>query len=284
MQMQPQPPSTNGNHPAPRTPRGAVVVRAPVGGIQSPTLFPAPLPAGGTDDLLFTFGRGAFLGFPLGRVITFVVILLALTLALRRFPGGGWVASALLAALAIVVLARTLAARRGFVRFFAEAGDGEVAAEALPGRDKLPIYLWGNLEVQGRVRSFAALPGFYRTFATREHALIGQVVSNPRLGVAKLADVDAGLWYAFCTPEQVLSLRSGRVGWGRATYAAIALERRTARTQASGRTQYAVETLYLAAHEPETIQRILADLAVECKTANAPARGKAGSRDGTSSV
>ncbi len=268
--MQLQPPSSNGTHAAPHIERGAVVVPGPTP-VQSqpqrpPTRFPEPLPGGGGDDFLYTLARGAFFGFPLKRVVPIVVVFIAVAWLLRPLPGGIGVAGVLLAALALLTLVRALAARRHYVRFaegpLAHAGAAITPASLHPN-DKVPIYLWGELEVQGRVRSFAALPGFYRTFATREHALIGLVVSVQRLGLARLPDMDAGLWYAFCTPEQIVSLRTGTVLWGKGRYPAIALARHTAPPQSKGRTQQRVEMLYIGTREAATLQRIWADLVVE---------------------
>ena len=261
--MQVLPPSGNGKHPAPRSARGAVVLRGAPPPERPATRFPDPLPGGGGwDGLLFTLGRGTIFGFTLMRVLGFVVVLTAVTWALRPLWGGGWVALALLGGLGIVALARMAAARRNFVRFDEEDGTAPTAAP-LGVPEKLPIYLWGNLEVQGRVRSFAALPSFYRTFATREHALIGLVQAPSRMGVSRLPDLDAGLWYAFCRPEQMIALRSGSAAWGTKRYPALALTYSAARALPNGRAQQSVETIYIAAREEETVRRLWSDLAVE---------------------
>ncbi len=264
--MQMQPPSTNGTHPAPRAERGAVAIQprpAARPAQQAVTRFPAALPGGGLSQWLFTMGRGTFLGFPLLRVLTFVLVFVALTWLLRWLPGSPWVAIALLAAPIVVALAHTAAARRSFVGFTPDVDAVAVVAEPLAAAEKLPVYLWGRLEVQERVRSFVALPGFYRTFATREHACIGLAISKSKLGVAALSDLDAGLWYAFCTPTQLISVRTGSVTWGRMRYPALALAYHVQRAHASGRTQKGVETLYIATADDATRKRILADLTVE---------------------
>jgi hypothetical protein len=280
--LHPTPPSTNGKHPAPRSERGAVVHSSPR--VPQPTRFPPALPGGGVDWLLFTLGRGTFLGFPLLRVIVFVVIFVAVLFMLRPQAGGWWAAALLLLMLALVALARMAAARRNFVHFREDAagvrepGDGVVPAAPLPVEEKLPVYLWGNLDVHEKVRRFAALPAFYRTFATREHALIGHVVSMSKLGVAALPDLDAGLWYAFCRPEQLFDVRAGTVRWGQADWPALALIYRTERARPGGRKQSTLETLFVAARDGETVQRVLADLNVERRDTHAAERTAAVTR------
>jgi hypothetical protein len=55
-------------------------------------------------------------------------------------------------------------------------------------RDKrAALYITGALSVEAKVRSFTALPGFYRSFATREHVLIGRVQPRRIAALCNLA-------------------------------------------------------------------------------------------------
>ncbi len=281
--MKIEPPSTNGSQTAPGNMHGAVVL--PVRpAARAVTVFPEALPAGGPNAWLFLLGRGAFLGIALQRVVIFIVGILAIGLVLLRVPGGGWPALFLLGALGIVLIARSFAARSNYVHFVADVARAPfVEAAPLPTREKLPVYIWGRLEVEGKVGRFAALPGFYRTFASREHAIIGLAASRSWLGISTLIDLEEGLWYAFCAPEDLQEVCTGSIRWGGVRYSALALQRCTARTNANGRIKKRIETLYLATSDSSTRDRILADLAVDGAWAGTPDNQRTNSTRVTSS-
>ncbi len=262
------PPSTNGYHPAPpATPSGAVLSpgAAPSASARRPTVFPPDLERFSPALLLYLLGRGQLGGLTLLRWLWTVGLLLALVWLTGLLPGGLWVSAALLLALLAVTAARILLARRHFVRFVPLPAPA-VEPIVLPPPEKLPIHVTGPLEVNGRVRPFTWLPGFYRTFATREHALLCQCRERRVLALGAWPEAETGLWYGFFRPERIRSLQWGQVTIGAIKRPGLAVEHlpETSPNPAPGlRKRRTVETLYIACADEATARRILADLSVE---------------------
>ena len=63
------------------------------------------------------------------------------------------------------------------------------------------MYVTGGLTVEGSEQRFTFVPGFYKTFATREHALLCQVRPAARVGVLRWPEAEVGMWYAFFQPN-----------------------------------------------------------------------------------
>ncbi len=128
-------------------------------------------------------------------------------------PVAGWRAPALAITLLLVAgpwLYGRWAARHDYVIF-----DGEPAAapggEPLMPAEKLPIRATGWFEVEGKSHFFASLPAYWRTFATREHAVMALVHPGRFLAIGHIPDRDVGLWYMFFCPESILELAPGRL-------------------------------------------------------------------------
>ena len=157
------------------------------------------------------------------------------------------------------------ARRQGYVQFTPLPAP-PVAPKPLPPNAKLPVYISGLLAVDTKARPFAGLPGFYRTFATREHVLIGQVRAR-RFGVAAWPPEEEGLWYAFFAAGHVHALRTGTVAFDRRSLPGFALDY-TPPPGHDGKQRRKPQrrTVYVAFPQPEDFQAALADLAVEPPT------------------
>lgn len=241
---------------------------APQGSHPPPTRFPPELHGVGSGGLLYTLGRAQIIAFPPATWIVAAGVAAALLLALQ--PGmWPWIGAALLVAALVLRLLVWRVVRSGGVRFVPSAdadllgGAGEPLA--LPAQSKLPVYVSGCLEVGNRVQRFALLPGFYRTFATREHALLCLRQGGKRLLVAEWPDAEVGLWYAFFKPQQLRALQVGTLHHGRLALTALALEVDATPTRGRVRRR-AVETLYLAG-EAADLARIARDLTLDAAVA-----------------
>lgn len=210
--------------------------------------------------MLYWLERGQVAGVSLLRWLWIGGLLLVLLLPLM-IPGGLWASGAIGIALAVLSIAHRLGSRHAFVRFDAETMP-VVRPEPLPAAEKLPVHATGPLEVDGRVRTFVWLPGFYRTFATREHALLCQCREQRVLGIGHWREAETGLWYGFFKPEHVRALRWGKLKLGGEQRRAIAIEHQP-EANSGLRKRRGVETLYVACPDDSTALRILADLAVE---------------------
>jgi hypothetical protein len=154
------------------------------------------------------------------------------------------------------------AARRGSYVRFTPLPASPVTPRPLPPSAKLPVYVSGLLAVENKVRPFGGLPGFYRTFATREHALICQ--ARRRDGLATWPEEEVGLWYAFFTAAHVHGLCTGAIAFDRTTLPGFALDY-TPPQPLGGKKRRRPQrlTLYVAFANPADFQAALADLAVE---------------------
>jgi hypothetical protein len=137
-----------------------------------------------------------------------------------------------------------------------------VRPQVLPASEKLPIFATGYFSVENKRKRFTWLPGFYRTFATREHALLCQLAERPFAGIANWPETEVGLWYIFFTPGAISQIRWGRLAFGRTVLPAIAVTYTPEETPAarSRNTGPHPETVYLAFTDEQTGKTILADL------------------------
>jgi hypothetical protein len=128
--------------------------------------------------------------------------------------------------------------------------------------EKLSIYATGLLSVEGRYQRFSLLPGFYRTFATGEHAILCRVQERNWLGLLSWPPEEAGMWYAFVTPADIQRLTWGELHFGPHAYAALAVEYQLEMPPGPRRkhTEIRQEILYLASPDRQSAQRLYVDL------------------------
>lgn len=212
---------------------------------------------------LYLLSRAHLLEIPLTRWINLLLLGLGLLWGLLSLPGG-WVGGALwlIVALALFLWVRS-ARRHAFTRFVPTSLSPKPSAQTLPPAQKRPLYVTGELSVEQKVRTFTALPGFYRTFATREHALLCRVRERRIWGFAAWPEAEVGLWYAFFTPQQIESIQPGQVKVGRKLLVGLSITYRTAPHPAAQRRQPALVTLYLGFVSEEDRNAVLADLLVD---------------------
>lgn len=250
MNLSPQPPSSNGHHPAPPAQGGDFAAPRPR------TVFPPEPSRSAGAGLLYALGRARLGEAPLLRLLWILGALLALADAALPMPRGLWLGGAILFALLVLTITTWAGARRRFVTFSQGALPQLTPAALLPA-DKVPVWVTGRLSVEGRERDFTWLPGFYRTFATREHALLCLCRPRRLFGVARWPQAEAGLWYAFFKPQEMLDVYWGTLHFGKASAPALAV---THTPQHGAKKRRNPETLYIAAEDETLLRRILADL------------------------
>jgi hypothetical protein len=140
--------------------------------------------------------------------------------------GGLGVALGLIGIAAILGAGPWLAQRHGYVAFRPEVVPPAAPASPLAPADKVPVRVSGLLGVEGRERVFAELPGYYRTYASREHAVLAR--KTPRRGRICREDDPAvlGMWYLFITPAALQQVDPGRLYFGRHARPALRLRYR----------------------------------------------------------
>ena len=256
---QTNPPYTNGHYETPLEVSGVSLHRpAPA---HKPTVFPPDLPMRQSGPLLYGLQRFHLGGAPFTRYITFFWFAIAGLAFLGVLPGR-WItiAIALLLWIGQIILLRRWE-RQQFVSF-TPAPSPALNDAPLETSEKLPIYATGLLNVEGRYRAYSATPGFYRTFATGEHAVLCRVQEQRFFALGKLPPEDVGMWYAFFNPSDIEQLTWGSLQFGPTTYPAIAVQYHLEIPPSPRRKKPEVrqELLYLATPEVQDAQRLYVDL------------------------
>jgi len=129
-------------------------------------------------------------------------------------PAWHWVTLGLIvaAALGLVVL-RSAGARAGYVRFDAQAAHPAPAARAMSPADKAALFASGRFAVQEKKTVLANLMAYWRSFETREHAIMA-IQHASRFLLGSRPDDQVGMWYIFFRPEDVIEVMPGTVTFG----------------------------------------------------------------------
>lgn len=229
---------------------------------QPRTVFPNDARLQGPNALFYLLHRFQIGGIPAARWLAFLWLSLAAIWALGFFPGR-WVGTAFwLLIFALQVAGGIRARRRDYIDFMPEDAPALDAAPLTPS-EKLPIHATGLFSVEGKYQRFSWLPGFYRTFATGEHAILCLMREQRRWGLLSSPQEEAGMWYAFIEPDSLIQLRWGTLAFGKTKSSAIAATYRLTIPPSARRKQPLVreETIYLAFDQAEDGQRLYVDLA-----------------------
>lgn len=255
----PAPPYTNGHYETPLEVSGVSLRRpAPV---HKPTVFPPDLPLAGIGPILYGLHRFQLAGIAISRYIGFVWLAIALLAVVGVVPGR-WLTVALALLLWGLQIAIGLRRRRRHYVTFTSAPLPTLTSTPLDPAEKLPIYATGLLSVEGHHRHYSALPGFYRTFATGEHAILCRVPERKWFGTLSWPADETGMWYAFINPSDVLRLTWGTLQFGVTNFPALAVEYRLEIPRGPRRKQAEMrqELLYLASPEQADLQRLYMDM------------------------
>ncbi len=143
-------------------------------------------------------------------------------------PAGHWLGlAALLLAAGAALWLRLWAARRRYGIFLPDASAPPPGPAALDPGDKVKLYATGRFTVQGKSRVFAGLLAYWRTFATREHAVMA-IAHASRFLLARRPEADVGMWYLFLKPADIEAITPGRLTTGRVTRPALRVAYRAA--------------------------------------------------------
>ena len=165
-------------------------------------------------------------GVRLDRWMILLLLILAGLFAVGVLPGrltGVIACSVLLLAMIVIV---NLAARRQFVVF---NRDGSAMPQSLGVRlldpmARLPLRATGLFEVEGKEQRFTDLRATYRSFQTREHAVMAIVPPSRALLVGSWPDEDIGMWYIFFKDKEIRCIEPGQLSFGRQTRPAIQID------------------------------------------------------------
>jgi hypothetical protein len=186
-------------------------------------------------------------------------------------PAWHWLILALLLLSgAVVVALRGWAARRSYVVFLPEPELASPAPAPLTPEDKIPLRATGRFDVQSRERLFADLPAYWRTYASREHAVLA--IQHPtRFLLGQSRAEDDGMWYAFIPSAAITEATPGALRYGRQVSPGLrVVYRRQPRARDGKRPpKAAVATIYLAFEDEASRARVWADLVADVDVTSA---------------
>jgi hypothetical protein len=187
--------------------------------------------------------------------------LIALLAAVNALPGR-WFTMSVALLLWVVQVSYGIQWKRSHYVSFAASPVPPLNDTPLETSEKLPIYATGLLNVEGRYQSYSVLPGFYRTFATGEHAVLCLVTARHWLGILSWPADETGMWYAFISPGDIQRLQWGELQFGVTTLPALAItySLEIPPGPRRKRAEFRQETLYLATPDANDAQRLYIDL------------------------
>ena len=199
-------------------------------------------------------------GAPIGRLINGLFLSIGVLGALGLLPGRWLTTGLCILLLACFFWLRRHWRSRDYLQF-REAPLPAATPQPLEPSDSVPIHASGYFTVEEKSGRFTWLQGFFRTFATREHAVIC-LVQPKRLLLAEWPQEDVGMWYVFFFPKSVGNIRYGNVTFGRTTHSCLAIEHEIhiPKKGRFSRERTVQETVFLASPTEEDTRRILADL------------------------
>jgi hypothetical protein len=264
----------NGKFEAPHFLNGASNnSQPPTAPSQERTVFP-PDPA--HSDLrrpAYLLDQFLFFGAPLRRHLVFLLAAMAGIAALGVLPGRWWTAGILLALAVGITLYVRAWRKRDFVEFHAKTAP-QPTPQQLEPKDKISVHVTGYFTVEGKYKRFSQLPGYYRTFATREHALLCLIRDRSVFRLGRWPEEDIGMWYIFFRPELIQRIEWGELSFGPDTTTSIAVTYMlTVSPLDQEHKEFTVEeTVYISAESESETVRILADLLYEVPDATQPKR------------
>ncbi|NOZ72058.1 MAG: hypothetical protein GXP38_09115 [Chloroflexi bacterium] len=124
--------------------------------------------------------------------------------------------------------------------------------------DKLLLHVSGHLEVEGKEEDFTHLIAYYRTFETREHAIMARQTPS-RFLLGETPSQLLGMWYLFITPQELKKVEAGELYFGMQSQPALRL--RITRLNDKGKP--VEEVAYLGFDSEEDRARVWQDLLID---------------------
>lgn len=226
----------------------------------------------------YLFRRHQWSGLSLDRWLALLLVLLAGLMAIRLLPGG---AAGVLACAALVLLLlalQTWAGQRDYLAFRPRSASAQSSAPPmqLDPADKLAVRATGLFEVEGKEQAFSELQAYFRSFQSREHAVMAIVPPSRLLLIGQWPQADIGMWYIFFKNGELRRIELGDSYFGRRPRPALrlAVEQEIAAPnsplevwgiprQDKPKPKVRRQTVYLSFDGAEARDRVLADLLVD---------------------
>ncbi len=208
--------------------------------------------------ILHGLGRHRLLGATLGSWLL-VVLFLGAGLAWIGWLPGDVVLIVLLLILAAILIASQRWAQRRFYVYFSPEAAAAPTPSPLPPTDKIATQATGLFAVDERTAAFTNLAAFYRTYPTREHAILARKTPTRFLGLGEADPTLVGMWYIFVAPAALTGVRAGTIGFGRSQRPGLRIDY----VRTNKKDQPVAASAYLSFEEAGERDRAWADLLVE---------------------
>jgi len=154
-------------------------------------------------------------GWRLSSWLSFALVLLAGLASLDVVRGGRATVYGAAAVFLILWGVIIWASRNRYVLFRAEDNRAKpgLAAPLTPA-DRIEVRATGSFEVEGKKSQFSDLQAYFRTFATREHAVMAIVPPSRFLFLGSRPREEIGMWYIFIHDRQIIDMAPGKLRFG----------------------------------------------------------------------
>lgn len=141
----------------------------------------------------------------------------------------------------------------------------QVSPQRLPSSRKLSVLASGHFYVEGKYGHFTWLEGFFRTFPSREHAVICLVQPSRYLFLGRSPEEKVGMWYMFIQPQDLTQVDFGQVHYGPQVKPGLRLQYALTipKKNRLSRERTVLETVYLAFESVQEAEEAMADLALD---------------------
>lgn len=192
--------------------------------------------------------------------IIILLVILAVLFFFGVLPGGPIIGLVCLAAILFLAIGQRWARRRSYVVFTKdESAPTPDAPPPLWPDDKLKLRATGLFNVEGRDGRFTELIAYYRTFETREHAIMARQTPSRFLRVGEISPDVLGMWYIFVEPQDINAVTSGHLCFGPHPAPALKLDY----TRLNEKGKPVSEVAYLSFDSSADQERVHADLLLD---------------------
>ena len=193
--------------------------------------------------------------------LIFFLLLIALLFVFGVLPGGVTLAISVLGLILVLFFSHWWAKHRYYVLFraIASTGGDSISLSPLRPEDKVLLRATGFFVVEGDNKRFTDLLAYYRTFETREHAIMARKTPTRFFWLGRSKPELLGMWYIFFMPEHLKAVTPGHLYLGGVPNPALRLN--YTRFNKKGKARSAVA--YLSFETEQSMRQVLADLLLD---------------------
>jgi len=211
--------------------------------------------------LLYDLENHYFLEVKMRTWLNWAFFLLVLIALLVRFSTGVVLAVLALFLIFFISLSIRWAKRRYYCHFVPDPRPLPSPDSMMPlwPEDKLLHHVSGHFQVEGKAGDWTHLIAYYRTFETREHAIMARQTPSSFLKYGRCDPDTLGMWYIFIMPEDLLAVTRGRVYFGGMAQPGLRLHYRCFNEKGKAATSLA----FLQFDSEADLERVQADLLLD---------------------